>query len=234
MAHRLTASREPPLPDPDTDAPLPAAEAPPSEQLRGNEGQPGTARLEAFSDNVMGVILTIMIFTIQPQGADALAQGWPAFLKGEAPKFASFAVSFVTIAILWINHHQVLPTAPKSTPRLMWWNMNVLFWMSLIPVGTYLLGEHPTRPFAVAFYAAIQFTVSVSFAMLRRYVSCLRPDLKTHHTRMMQRSLIGAAINLSATGLAFVAPLAALPLLLIPPAMFFLPHPLPPGAVVEG
>lgn len=221
-------------PAPHPDAPLPPGQAPPSEQLRGNEGQPGTFRLEAFSDNVMGVILTIMIFTLQPQGQDALAQGWPAFLKMEAPKFASFAVSFVTVAILWINHHQVLPTAPKSTPRLMWWNMNLLFWMCLIPIGTYLVGEHPLRPFPIALYAGIQFAVSVSFAMLRRHVSCLRPDLKTHHTRMMQRSMIGAGINLLAAGLSFVAPWAALPLLLIPPAMFFLPHPLPPGAVVDG
>ncbi len=224
------------MPDLETRAETPpaAGQPPPSEQLRGNEGQPGTSRLESFSDNVIGVILTIMIFTIQPQGVDALDHGWRTFLKGEAPKFASFVVSFVTIAILWINHHQVLPTAPKSTPRLMWWNMNLLFWMCLIPIGTYLLGEHPLRPFPIALYAAIQFAVSVSFALLRNYVSCLRPDLKTHHTRLMQRSLVGAGLNLVAVGLAFAAPWAALLLLLIPPVMFFLPHPLPPGAVVDG
>ena len=202
-----------------------------------DEGQPGTARLEQFSDNVMSIILTVMVLSIVIP-ADAMAPGfWKGLVAPFGPKLAAYAFSFLTIGILWVNHHQLLPTAPKSTPSLIWWNNNLLFWMSLIPIATNYLGEQPMLPVAVALYAMVQCAVSLSFALLRHHIARQRQEHRptlSHHRRIILRSWIGAAVNLASAGLAFVSAPLALAILVIVPAMFFMPARLPPGAVVEG
>src|ERR1700704_1829757 len=91
---------------------------------------------------------------------EALAAFWP--------RLVVYGSSFLVVAILLLNHHVVLRAAPHSTTPLYWWNADLLFWMSLIPLSPAVLGNAPTEPAAVAFYGLILMSTAVSFTLLHR------------------------------------------------------------------
>src|SRR5690348_3364396 len=118
-----------------------------SQAARGSEqNQPGTGRIETFSDSVIAIIITIMVLNLKiPEGA--VGRGlWQGLLIPLSPILISYAVSFVVVGVMWVNHHQLMPTAPVATRPLMWWNNNLLFWMSLVPFVTGFLGANPYEP----------------------------------------------------------------------------------------
>src|ERR1700758_1818314 len=92
-------------------------------------GEMTTSRLEAFSDGVIAIIVTIIVLELrapsQPTG--------PALLK-VAPVFMSYGLSFLVVAIMWVNHHHLIHAVHEVTARLLWSNLNLLFWMSLVPL----------------------------------------------------------------------------------------------------
>src|SRR5438876_2601454 len=114
------------------------------EPQNGNDagiGNLGTERIAAFSDGVIAIIITIMVLELKlPEGA-AKDEVWSGFLAPLAPKLAIYALSFVIVGALWINHHQLLAVVRRATPQLMWMNLLLLFFMSLIPLATGFLGE---------------------------------------------------------------------------------------------
>src|ERR1051326_3521587 len=98
----------------------------------------GKGRLEAFSDGVIAVIITIMVLEIKvPHGADLEA------LKPVVPVFLSYVLSFVIVGIYWNNHHHMLHLADHVDAKIMWANLHLLFWLSLVPVTTAWVGENP-------------------------------------------------------------------------------------------
>src|SRR5215510_14307559 len=99
----------------------------------------GKGRLEAFSDGVIAVIITIMVLEIKvPHGADLEA------LKPVVPVFLSYVLSFVIVGIYWSNHHHLLLTADHVDAKIMWANLHLLFWLSLVPVTTGWVGDNPS------------------------------------------------------------------------------------------
>jgi uncharacterized membrane protein len=132
------------------------------------EEPPGTGRIETFSDGVIAILITIMVLDLKLptdlfHGGDLVA-----ILEAFWPRFAVYAFSFVMIAIMLINHHMVLRAAPHSTTALYWWNANLLFWISLVPLSTAVLGNAPFEPAAAAFYGGVFAAVAVSFTLLHR------------------------------------------------------------------
>src|SRR4029079_4918114 len=96
----------------------------------------GKDRLGAFSDGVLAIIITIMVLELKmPHGAD-----W-ATLKGVAPHFLSYLLSFIYLAIYWNNHHHMLHTVTRVDGLILWANSHLLFWLSLIPAATAWLGD---------------------------------------------------------------------------------------------
>src|SRR5262245_47511950 len=129
---------------------------------------PGTVRIETFFDGVVAIIITIMVLELHVPG-ELFARGDLAGVAAElGPRLLVYALSFVVLAIMLVNHHLLMRAATHATTALYWWNAHLLFWMSLIPLSTAALGENPTSQLAVAFYGAVLFANSVGFTFLHR------------------------------------------------------------------
>lgn len=123
------------------------------------------ARLEAFSDGVFAIIITIMVLALNAPSDTDFQSLWQM-----VPIFLSYVLSFVYVAIFWINHHLILMATRQITTRIMWANMNFLFWMSLVPFFTAWVDEHHLDRIPVAAYGIIFLLCVVSFRMLQRLV----------------------------------------------------------------
>jgi uncharacterized membrane protein len=126
-------------------------------------------RLEAFSDGVLAIIITIMVLELKvPHGADFAALT-PVF-----PVFVSYLLSFIYIGIYWNNHHHMLHAASKVTGGILWANLHLLFWLSLVPFVTAWMGENHFAPVPVAMYGVILFMAACAYFILAR-------TLASHH-----------------------------------------------------
>jgi uncharacterized membrane protein len=186
----------------------------------------GTERIAAFSDGVIAIIITIMVLELKlPEGA-AGGNVWRSFLAPLGPKVAIYALSFVIVGALWINHHQLLAVVRRPTLQLMWLNLLLLFFLSLIPLATGFLGEHPQSARAVSFYALIMTLSSAVFGVLRFYLGRMPEHDRAHiqfRRATLARSFIGTLICAAAIVVAPMSPMAALAMLVFVPAMFNLP-----------
>jgi uncharacterized membrane protein len=119
-------------------------------------------RLTAFSDGVIAIILTIMVLELKvPHSAD-----WAA-LSGVAPVFASYVLSFIYIGIYWNNHHHMLYAAERINGRVMWANLHLLFWLSLIPFTTAWVGRNHSAPIPTAIYGAVLILAACAYTILQ-------------------------------------------------------------------
>jgi uncharacterized membrane protein len=126
-------------------------------------------RLEAFSDGVIAVIITIMVLEMKvPHGAD------PAALAPLLPVFLAYVLSFVYIAIYWNNHHHLFHAVDHVTGGTLWANMHLLFWLSLVPFATGWMDENHFAPITVAAYGALLLASGMAYQILT-YV------LRTNH-----------------------------------------------------
>jgi uncharacterized membrane protein len=122
-------------------------------------------RLEAFSDGVLAIIITIMVLELKvPHGDDLHA------LRPLVPVFLSYVLSFAYVAIYWNNHHHLVHTVKHVTPAIMWANLHVLFWLSLFPVVTGWVGEHPSSPWPAALYGMVLLAAAISWLFLQRAI----------------------------------------------------------------
>ncbi len=120
-------------------------------------------RVEAFSDGVIAILITIMVLELKiPQGTD-----WAA-LRALAPTFFSYVLSFIFLGIYWNNHHHLLYTATAVNGKILWANLHLLFWLSLIPFVTGWVGEHNFARLPVALYGAILLMSGVAYFILVR------------------------------------------------------------------
>jgi uncharacterized membrane protein len=121
----------------------------------------GKGRLEAFSDGVMAIIITIMVLELKvPHGADLAA------LRPLLPIFLSYLMSFVFLAIYWNNHHHLLQAVRQVNGRILWANVHLLFWLSLIPFVTAWMGENHFAPLPVSLYGAIMLCSAIAYTIL--------------------------------------------------------------------
>src|SRR5262245_33139244 len=118
-------------------------------------------RLNAFSDGVFAVLITVLVLELRPPEHptfEALLALWPSWL--------SYAVSYLFIAIVWMNHHYLMRYATEASPRLLWFNFAHLFSMSLLPLSTAWMAVSRLAPQPVAFYAAVFFLVNATYTCL--------------------------------------------------------------------
>ena len=120
-------------------------------------------RLEAFSDGVIAIIITIMVLEMKIPHEASL----PA-LRPLLPKFLSYVLSFIFIGIYWNNHHHLLQAVRQINGRILWANMNLLFWLSLIPFVTGWMGENHFVTWPVALYGMVLFLTGFAYVILAR------------------------------------------------------------------
>ncbi|WP_413998278.1 TMEM175 family protein [Flavobacterium sp. W1B] len=122
-------------------------------------------RLEAFSDGVLAIIITIMILEIKVPKGSGFMDLYPLY-----PKFISYVLSFIYVGIYWNNHHHLLQSLTKVNGRILWANLHLLFWLSLIPVSTGWLGEHHFAKAPVTLYGIILFMSAIGFKILQSVI----------------------------------------------------------------
>ncbi len=121
-----------------------------------------TTRLEAFSDGVIAILITIMVLELRtPAGHD-----WAA-LRALAPKIGAYVLSFVMLGIYWNNHHHMIHMTDRVTGAVLWANLHLLFWLSLIPFGTAWVGEEHLSPFPTAIYGGILMLAGTAYYFLK-------------------------------------------------------------------
>jgi uncharacterized membrane protein len=181
-----------------------------------------TSRLEAFSDGVIAIIVTIMVLqlTAPPQPT------WAALLK-QRSIFLSYGLSFLVVAIMWVNHHHLIHAVHHVTARLLWSNLNLLFWMSLIPFVTDFLGRNPRAPFPVSLYGLNLSLCGAAFWILRLEIARQHrhdPEMSEYHSRMQLKNLFSTVLYLSAAGLAHVSIHISYFIYVLIPVLYFLPE----------
>jgi uncharacterized membrane protein len=161
-------------------------------------------RLGAFSDGVFAVLITVLVLELRPPETpsfEALLALWPTGL--------SYAVSYVFIAIVWINHHYLLRYADEATPRLLWINFAHLFSISLLPLSTAWMAVSRLAPQPVAFYAAVFFLVNATYIGLIREL--VAEDIAPQVQKTMRiRAFVTLALFAIAAIVALKYPLAGL------------------------
>ena len=179
-------------------------------------------RLEAFSDGVLAIVITIMVLElVPPHGTtlDVLVPLWP--------KFLAYVMSFAYIGIYWNNHHHLLHTTRAVTGRVLWANLHLLFWLSLVPFSTAWMGENSFAPITVALYGASLITPAIAFTLLVWAIMRV-PGQSPALAQEMGRDIKGkASIAIYAVGIpiALFAPLVAVALFIAVALLWIVPDP---------
>jgi len=182
----------------------------------------GKGRLEAFSDGVMAVIITIMVLELKvPHGAEL------AVLMPLLPTFLTYVLSFIYVAIYWNNHHHLYHAVHHVTGSTLWANMHLLFWLSLVPFCTCWMDENHYAPITIALYGVVLLGAAIAYFIMTRV-------LLAHHPRdsLLHRALgsdfkgkISVVIYLAAIALAFFVTWAALALYALVALIWLMPDP---------
>ena len=123
------------------------------------------SRLEAFSDGVIAIIITIMVLELKiPHGAD-----WEA-LRPVVPVFLTYVLSFVYLGIYWNNHHHMLYITEHVNGKVLWANMHLLFWLSLVPFVTGWMGENHFAPLPTAVYGGVLLASAIAYLILQQTI----------------------------------------------------------------
>lgn len=178
----------------------------------------GTNRLESFSDGVIAVAITLLVLDIevplppQPRLAHELARGWPHYV--------AYVVSFLTIGIIWINHHAMIGRLREADHSIFILNLLLLMSIGILPFATSLMAtylqESSGESVAAAVYGGAFMVMAVIFALLNRHIllnraHMLEPELsEQERRRILVRSVFGVGPYVAATALAFVSPYATL------------------------
>ena len=158
-------------------------------------------RLEAFSDGVIAILITIMVLELRiPEGAD-----WNA-VRPVLPIFITYVFSFVVLGIYWNNHHHLIYAADRITGAILWANLHLLFWLSLIPFATGWMGRNSLAPLPTAVYGAVLLLAAIAYTMLVRTIIAVQ-GADSRLKRAIgsdEKAYVSLAMYVAAIPLAFV------------------------------
>lgn len=177
-------------------------------------------RLEAFSDGVLAIIITIMVLELRPPEETNLSSLLPVL-----PFFLSYVMSFVYVGIYWNNHHHLFQTVEKVNGKILWSNLHLLFWLSLIPFTTSWIGEHFSAILPVISYGIILTMNAIAYFILQKNI------INSHSADFQLRKVIGndskgkmsVVIYISGIGLAFLNTWLSLACYVFVAVMWFIP-----------
>ncbi|TDN69526.1 TMEM175 family protein [Paraburkholderia sp. BL10I2N1] len=180
----------------------------------------GKGRVEAFSDGVIAIIITIMVLELKvPEGVDLTA------LRPLIPIFLAYVLSFIYVGIYWNNHHHMFHAVQKVNGAVLWANLHLLFWLSLLPAVTHWIGESHLSAWPTAMYGIVLFMAAISYFILTHV-------LINHHgpnsplAKAMGRDFKGklsVAIYLAGVVLAFFVPWISVALYTLAAAIWLVP-----------
>jgi uncharacterized membrane protein len=179
-------------------------------------------RLEAFSDGVIAIIITVMVLELRiPQGTQ------PQALRPLAPVFLSYVLSFINLGIYWNNHHHLLQAVEHVSGGVLWANLHLLFWLSLLPFATAWMGENSFATWPVALYGVDLLLAGVAYFILVRTLLALHGPDSTLATALGTdfKGKISVVLYLLAVPLAFLSASIACALYVLVAAMWLIPDP---------
>jgi len=177
-------------------------------------------RMEAFSDGVIAIILTIMVLELRvPHGTDLASLG-PLL-----PKFASYVMSFAMLGIYWNNHHHLLHAIKHVDGRVLWANLHLLFWLSLVPFVTAWSGDTHFAALPVAAWGAVQFMAGVGYFLLVRALLALhgKDSILAAAIGRDFKGIVSLILYFIAMGLAWVNPMIAVTIYVLVGVMWLVP-----------
>jgi uncharacterized membrane protein len=129
----------------------------------------GRGRVEALSDGVFAIVVTLLVLEIRVPhiAAHGSLSELAGALWGMVPKFVSWVISFLTVCVIWLNHHRLFKMMSRIDNGLFWWNANLLLWTSFIPFPTALMGDYPQNRLAVSLYGGVMLLMALGFVLLR-------------------------------------------------------------------
>jgi len=160
----------------------------------------GRGRLEAFSDGVLAIIITVMVLELKVPHGDGLAALYPRW-----PGFLGYVLSFVYVGIYWNNHHHLMQTVKHVTGGIMWSNLHLLFWLSLFPVVGGWVGENPRASWPAALYGVVLLAAAFAWLILQRSIIRTGGPLATAIGRDL-KGKVSPVLYAAGIALAFVRP----------------------------
>jgi uncharacterized membrane protein len=180
----------------------------------------GTGRLEAFSDGVIAIIITIMVLELQvPHGTDLAA------LKPLLPVFLSYVLSFVYVGIYWNNHHHLLQAVEHVNGAILWANLHLLFWLTLFPFTTAWMGENHFAAWPTAIYGIVLLLAAIAYYILARAFIALHGKTSALARALGHdfKNIVSVLLYAVAIPLAFASPPAADALYVVVAIMWLIP-----------
>lgn len=190
-----------------------------------------TTRIEAFSDGVCAIVMTLLAFqfkvpTFTPNVP--IEQNFNELLEVSS-NFISFVFSFIFVAVFWVNHHQLFHSIKEADRKLLWLNINLLFWITIIPFPTNMVGDHPFIPLPAICLGVVLLMVSVSSYLVRQY-SFKRATIAHENSAAriikdgLTQNLVAIALNITAIATAFISVKISHVIFLLVLIIFSIPH----------
>jgi uncharacterized membrane protein len=180
----------------------------------------GKGRLEAFSDGVIAIIITIMVLEMKvPHGDD------PASLKPLLPVFLSYVLSFVNVGIYWNNHHHMMHAAKNVNGSVLWANIHLLFWLSLFPFVTGWMGENHFTKWPVILYGLVSFMAGIAYYFLAHCLASLHGKDSTLAIALGRdrKGIFSVVIYAIGIGLCFIHPWLGFAMYVVVASTWFIP-----------
>jgi uncharacterized membrane protein len=177
-------------------------------------------RLEAFSDGVIAILITIMVLELRPPHEPTLEALRPLW-----PVFSSYVLSFAYLAIYWNNHHHLIQATRVVSGRVLWANLHLLFWLSLFPFATAWVGETTFAPVPVAIYATVFLAAAIAYYVLVRALIAVpgQPESLAEAVGRDRKGMGSIVVYAVAIPIALALPLIALALMVGVAAIWFVP-----------
>lgn len=185
------------------------------------EGHGGVARVEAFSDGVIAIVITIMVLELHAPEEHGLAHLWALW-----PVFLAYALSYAYVAVYWVNHHRMFAHATRVTNGLVWANIALLFALSLVPFATAYLGEQQFSRDATLLYMSVMMLPAFAYMWLQSVIRRTgRQDeaAQAYHRRTTRKGMAASMLYASGIALTLVAPAAGLACAALVAILWFLP-----------
>lgn len=177
-------------------------------------------RLEAFSDGVLAIIITIMVLEMKVPHGEHISD-----LKPMLPVFLSYILSFVNVGLYWNNHHHLFQAVEEVNGRILWANMHLLFWLSLLPFATGWMGENHFAQWTVILYGINLLMCSIAYYILVKALLKVQPQNSAFAKAIGKdkKGMISTAIYIAGISLAFVHPFIGLGSFLLVLCIWFIP-----------
>src|SRR6185437_2294078 len=193
--------------------------------LEGSPPKPAqmkTTRLEAFSDGVLAIIITIMVLELKVPHATELSA-----LKPLPPVLLSYVLSFIYLGIYWNNHHHLFQATEEVSGGILWANLHLLFWLSLFPFTTAWMGENHLAPIPTAIYGFVLLMAAIAYYILQRIIIAKegRESLLAHAVGVDWKARLSLVLYLAAIPLAFVSVWIAAGLYVLVALLWLIPDP---------